>query len=292
MGKTIVILDSGHNKNTSGKQSPDGSYKEYEFNIVVRDLIAGHLKRHGVETRYVDSDNRNNSKELEEIIKQANAIVNSIYVSIHTNAYGNGWTSPTGWEIYCYGKNQNSQGYKLAKAIHDASIPELGLVDRGIKDGSHLYVIRKTTMPSVLIEHGFHTNKAECEKLKSLEFRKKIAICDAKGILNYLGIKWIEETVVEEKPVAEKESKGIYRVQVGAFSTLENAEKFADGMKLKGYSTIIKTATVNGKKIYRVQVGVFSNRQNAVKYADGLNTAGYSTTIQYEKKEEVPPSSN
>ena len=49
-------------------------------------------------------------------------------------------------------------------------------------------------MPAVLIEHGFYTNKAECDKLKSAEFRKKCAIADAKGILNHLGIAWVDET--------------------------------------------------------------------------------------------------
>ncbi len=54
-------------------------------------------------------------------------------------------------------------------------------------------------MPAVLIEHGFYTNKEECTKLKSIEFRKKCAIADAKGILNYLGIAWVEDEAEIQK---------------------------------------------------------------------------------------------
>ncbi|MBC7323505.1 MAG: N-acetylmuramoyl-L-alanine amidase, partial [Acetomicrobium sp.] len=31
----------------------------------------------------------------------------------------------------------------------------------------NFYVLRETNMPAVLIEHGFYTNKEECELLKS-----------------------------------------------------------------------------------------------------------------------------
>lgn len=45
---------------------------------------------------------------------------------------------------------------------------------------------------------------------------------------------------VKMKLATTKESKTIYRVQVGAFSVKENAEKLAAELKAKGYSTIIK----------------------------------------------------
>ena len=81
---------------------------------------------------------------------------------------------------------------KLAKCIQKHSIADLGLKDRGIKVQS-FQVLRDTDMPAVLIEHGFYTNKEECEKLKTDSFRQKCAIADAKGILEHLGIKYKEE---------------------------------------------------------------------------------------------------
>ena len=40
-------------------------------------------------------------------------------------------------------------------------------------------------MPAILIEHGFYTNKEECEKLKSISFRDTLAQADATGIMNF-----------------------------------------------------------------------------------------------------------
>ncbi|MBC7340875.1 MAG: glucosaminidase domain-containing protein [Clostridia bacterium] len=50
-------------------------------------------------------------------------------------------------------------------------------------------------MPAVLIEHGFYTNKEECELLKSGDFREKCAIADAKGILRWAGIPFVQAPV-------------------------------------------------------------------------------------------------
>ena len=90
----IVILDAGHNELTSGKQSPDGSYKEYEFNTYVRDRMKYHLERHGIKTIYVDSNKKNPSEELSELVSLANKTNGDIYVSLHSNAYGTAWSSP------------------------------------------------------------------------------------------------------------------------------------------------------------------------------------------------------
>ena len=55
---------------------------------------------------------------------------------------------------------------------------------RGTKT-ANFYVIKNTTMPSILIEHGFYTNYEECQKLKSDYFRNAIAQVDCTGILNF-----------------------------------------------------------------------------------------------------------
>ena len=63
---------------------------------------------------------------------------------------------------------------------------------------SSLYVLKGTVAPAVLIEHGFHTNQTDAANLKNSAYRQKLAEAEAKGILNYLGIAWKEET--EDKP--------------------------------------------------------------------------------------------
>lgn len=50
-----------------------------------------------------------------------------------------------------------------------------------------LYVLKHTSCPALLIEHGFHTNKAGVSLLKQNSYRQMLAKADAQGILDYLG---------------------------------------------------------------------------------------------------------
>ena len=177
-----ICLDAGHGISTAGKRSPDGSLLEYEFNRDLTLRLKKILEAHGLEvllTAYDDVD-----VPLDSRCKYANVNNADYFVSIHANAYGDGWNDANGWEIYVVSKGGKAE--KLAECIRKHSA-ELGLKDRGVKV-ANFQVLRDTNMPAVLIEHGFYTNKEECEKLKSDNFRQKCAECDAKGILEYLGI--------------------------------------------------------------------------------------------------------
>jgi N-acetylmuramoyl-L-alanine amidase len=181
-----VYLDAGHGIDTAGKRSPDSSLLEYEFNRDVANRIEDILIRHDIEVMscYSDTDT-----PLTQRCQMANMFNADYFVSIHANADKEYWTSANGWEIYVVSKGGKAE--ELAKKIHKYS-QELGLKDRGIKT-ANFTVLTDTTMPAVLIEHGFYTNKEECEKLKDSNFRQKCAECDAKGILEQLGINYVPD---------------------------------------------------------------------------------------------------
>ncbi len=189
----LICIDAGHAKNTAGKRSPDGSLREYEFNRDVAKRLQKVLGQHGVKTMFSCNLSADSDTSLSVRCKEANDAKADLFISIHANAYGNGteWTNANGWEIYHH--KGSVQGEKLAEAIRQESRATLGLKDRGLKT-SALYVTKNTTMPAVLIEHGFYTHKEECEKLKSSDFRESCAEANARGILNYLGIPFVEDT--------------------------------------------------------------------------------------------------
>jgi N-acetylmuramoyl-L-alanine amidase len=186
-GKLSVILDPGHGAETVGKRSPDGSLLEYAFNRDVAARVKAHLERHGVETLLTVADDTD--LPLEDRCKVANASGADAFISLHANAYGSGknWTKQNGWEVFVYKKGSFSE--QLANAVHSETIPASGLADRGVK-AERYYVIRNVNMPAVLIEHGFYTNQTEIELLKSPEFRERLAVMDAKGILRFFGVAW------------------------------------------------------------------------------------------------------
>lgn len=217
----LVCIDPGHAKNTAGKRSFDEKLREYKFNRHVAKRIVYHLERHGVKTMYSCNISSNADASLSSRCKKANDARADIYVSIHANAYGEDWNEANGWEVfYCKG---SEKGKKLADHISAASIPYLGLRDRGVKVTSEFTVLVKTTMPAVLIEHAFYTNKEECALLLSNEFREKCAIADAKGVLAYFGIAWKEENENNEPHWAQE-----YLDYLTGQGIIENPEAWTD----------------------------------------------------------------
>ena len=76
-----------------------------------------------------------------------------------------------------------------------------------------------------------------------------------------------------------KEEKKLYRVQVGAFSVKENADKLASRLAELGFKSITKKVEVNGISLYRVQVGAFSDKLNAEAMQIRLRGVGVDSII-------------
>lgn len=192
-GKLVVMLDPGHWSTTAGKRSPDGSLREYEFNQDMVGRVKALLEAQGIiALTSVDASLDNGTTpepSLAERVRIANDPANAvdIFVSFHANASGNGkdWTTPAGWETFYYGNS--ILGKSLAKSLERATAPAFaaGLKNRGVKSAD-FYVIKYTTMPAILIEHGFYTNIYEVEKLKSDSWRAEMATYDATGIIDFL----------------------------------------------------------------------------------------------------------
>lgn len=196
--KVKICIDAGHGSNTAGKRSPDGSLREYEFNRDVANRIKNILVAHGVEVILTCSDDYD--IPLQQRCDIANQLKADYFVSIHANAYGTDWNDARGWEVFVVAKGGRAE--ELAETIHEYSIAELGLKDRGVKT-ANFYVLRNTNMPAVLIEHGFYTNKTECALLKDSDFRQKCAVADAKGILDFLDINYEEDKTDMKKLILQ-----------------------------------------------------------------------------------------
>lgn len=215
----IVCIDAGHGIDTAGKRSPDGSLLEYEFNRDVANRIEDILAKHNVEvlTCYGEDDT-----PLTQRCQMANMFKADYFVSIHANAHKAYWNEVSGWEIYVVSKGGKAE--ELANKIHKHSIEDLGLKDRGIKT-ANFTVLTDTNMPAVLIEHGFYTNKEECEKLKTDSFRQKCAEADAKGILEQLGINYVPDINVATKNEVTDTNVGELVLKIGQKTYTINGQK-------------------------------------------------------------------
>ncbi|MGB7444446.1 MAG: N-acetylmuramoyl-L-alanine amidase [Coleofasciculaceae cyanobacterium] len=93
-----------------------------------------------------------------------------VFVSIHFNAF-NG--SVNGTEIFAVSDTSK----KIAQPVLD-KIVDLGFFNRRVKSGSHLYVLRNTRMPAILVESCF----CDSEKDMALFDAEAVATAIAEGL--------------------------------------------------------------------------------------------------------------
>ena len=86
-------------------------------------------------------------QSLVQRVNIANSARVDVFVSIHFNAFN---TRAHGTEIFA----TSSKGRQFAKPVL-TEIVKLGFFNRGIKNGFHLYVVRNTNMPAILVECCF-----------------------------------------------------------------------------------------------------------------------------------------
>ncbi len=222
-----VWLDAGHGGKDPGALG--NGMQEKNITLPVTLEIGEILKRHGVTVGYTRTTDT--FMDLSDRANKANSFGADIFVSIHCNAYKN--STAHGVETYSY--PNSTKGAKLAKLIHEQVISsKLYTRDRGTKT-ANFAVLRLTKMPAALIEMAFITNLEDAQLLKTKQ--KEFALAIAKGILSYLGIKYVEQKKEESK----QDTGIIYRVQVGAYREKKNAENMVKKLKDKGFEAIIVT---------------------------------------------------
>lgn len=76
-------------------------------------------------------------------------------------------------------------------------------------------------------------------------------------------------------PAPSQAGAVLFRVQVGAFISRENAEARAVKLREEGFDAYVSQSGT----LWKVQVGAFSVRENAERLAEQLRTAGYEVLI-------------
>jgi DedD protein len=78
---------------------------------------------------------------------------------------------------------------------------------------------------------------------------------------------------------APASTSGTFVVQLGSFSSRENADRLVRDMTAKGFATFIAPITTNGRELYRVRVGPTRDRASAEALAAQLKRMGQSGSI-------------
>lgn len=166
-----IVINAGHTKVNPGT----GAVGKLNESIETR-KIAYHLMEMLADTKHeiipaVYDRSQSNFKEAVELSNTKNA---DLFISIHLNAGGG-----TGVECYTW------KGAKLpiANQICSGISTALDIRNRGVKDGSKLYVIKNTKCPAILVEACFVDNLEDFCKYEYQE----IALAIYKAIVKECG---------------------------------------------------------------------------------------------------------
>jgi len=197
-----VVIDPGHGGHDRGATNSLGREKEYALDVSLR--LKKALEARGVKvvlTRSADV-----FIPLEKRPQVANALPNSIFVSIHFNAAS---TNASGFEVFALtprgapstgdsalsprhfrnepGNSVDVPSVALASSVYHAMLGHFTEFDRGLKR-ARFAVLRHATVPAVLVEGGFLSNGEEARRIHSQEWRQKLADSIARGVLGFKGL--------------------------------------------------------------------------------------------------------
>lgn len=243
-----IMIDAGHGGYDSGATFE--GRREKDDNLRLALAVGDILSSRGFDVAYTRTEDVYNSP-----IEKANIANNSgadFFVSMHRNSspYPNTYS---GVETLVY----DDSGIKAQMARNvNSELEKVGFNNLGVSVRPDLAVLRKTNMPSILIEAGF-INSYEDNRIFDQNFQQ-IANAIANGI---------ENTITAQAPR--------YEVQVGLFRNYANAQTMLNRVQELGYNGKI----VSEGPYYAVRVGNVGTLSEARELESQLNRQGFGTLI-------------
>ena len=233
----LLILDSGHAKDTKGKNNASQGFYEWEFNNDMQYKIKARCEELGIK---VFLTNPNPATVSDIALSTRASLANdywiknnkckAIFISLHANAFSN--ANARGTETYT-ANNASATSKNFAKVLNDNIVKAMKKIDANAKDRGvkteNFTVIYKASMPSVLCEYGFYSN---LEDLKILKNNKdELVEATVKAICNYFNIEY------KEKNNKVEFDGNLYAVCVGAYKDRNKANSIVKELKEKGYTS-------------------------------------------------------
>jgi N-acetylmuramoyl-L-alanine amidase len=167
-----VVIDAGHGGHDRGG-IPGQSVAEKDMTLDVAQRLRNVLAANGY--RVVMTRDSDVFVPLGTRVAIANSYRNAIFVCVHFNATQRRGAS--GIETYFYSRDS----LPLASAVHHYVTGGAPSGNRGVRRRGY-YVLRKTSIPAVLVECGFLTNPTEAAYAQSASYRQKLAEEIAAGV--------------------------------------------------------------------------------------------------------------
>ena len=181
-----VVLDPGHGYMSStgsfdfGATGPSGT-RESSVNLSIALKVKTLLEADGVRVVMTRSDDTSKGNpDLARRVQIANSSGADLFLSIHQNATDGG-ASIGGTEVHYW----FDQSKVLSALVQKHLVSALGRTDRGTQKTSLYLVSHVDTMPSVLVECAFISNRDEERLLREDSFQQRAAQGIVDAIIEY-----------------------------------------------------------------------------------------------------------
>ncbi|RHW36289.1 N-acetylmuramoyl-L-alanine amidase [Lysinibacillus yapensis] len=202
LGGVKIVIDAGHGGIDGGASS--GEVVEKDITLAIAEKVQKQLKRLGAEvvmTRTTDGDvieehapseefGTLRERKKQDIFLRADLVKSNkpdIFLTIHANAIPEEkWR---GAQVF-YHKDGHPNSELLAKSIQSTIKESLQNTDREALAIKQIYLLKKTEVPSVLIETGFLSNNEERQLLSSKDYQEKMATAIVDGVEGYVSLEF------------------------------------------------------------------------------------------------------
>ena len=178
----IIVLDSGHGGDDPGKIGVNQA-KEKDVNLEIARKIKKRLEKKGWEvvmTREKDEmlgdpqAGNNKIHDMKARVEIINKTMPQAAVSIHQNSYQDE-------QIFYY--SHSEEGKRMAEQMQKALLTVDETNTRQAKANDTYYLLKRTEVPTIIVECGFLSNPEEAAKLTDTKYQKKMADAITKGII-------------------------------------------------------------------------------------------------------------
>ena len=167
-----LSVNAGHTISGAG-YGATGLIRESVWTRIIAYKVMAEMTRRGhtVYNATVDTAKTTN-QYLQKTVNLADANKCDYFLSIHLNASKD--HNGQGCEAYTYKGTQHKKAVGICKELS-----KLGFKNRGVKDGSKLFVVKNTRDRAILVEVFFCDNGNDVKIASSLDYEKiGCAICD------------------------------------------------------------------------------------------------------------------
>lgn len=181
----VIVLDAGHGASDGGAIGTTG-VAEKDINLKIAQKLQKLLEQTGatvIVTRADDSaiaETKRSDMRLRKNIKETSSA--DIFVSIHMNKFSQ--SKYSGAQVF-YSSDDKSKalGEAIQASMRNILNPDNNRVAKSAEDS--IYILKKSDVPSVIVECGFLSNPEEEELLTQADYQDKVAWSVYAGITSY-----------------------------------------------------------------------------------------------------------